>query len=76
MTIRKAGRLALVTGGMGGIGTAICRRLGGAGMRVAAGCLPAYPQRDAWLEKMRGEGLDVLAAEGSVDDFASCAAML
>ncbi|MSQ50540.1 MAG: hypothetical protein EXR28_01500 [Betaproteobacteria bacterium] len=40
---------ALVTGGMGGIGTAICKRLGGNGMRIVAGCLPGYEKKDQWL---------------------------
>ena len=32
-------RIAFVSGGMGGIGTAICRRLGRAGHTVVAGCV-------------------------------------
>ena len=33
-------KVAYVTGGMGGIGTAICRRLCEAGHKVIAGCGP------------------------------------
>ena len=33
-------RIAFVSGGMGGIGSAICRRLGQTGHTVIAGCLP------------------------------------
>ena len=33
-------KVAYVTGGMGGIGTAICRRLHDDGMTVIAGCGP------------------------------------
>ena len=68
-------RVAFVSGGMGGIGTAICRRLGRAGHTIVAGCLPDYDKKDEWLKHMRGEGLRVHAAEGDVADFDSCAAM-
>ncbi|MCC6473901.1 MAG: acetoacetyl-CoA reductase [Burkholderiales bacterium] len=68
-------RVAFVTGGMGGIGTAICRRLARNGIRVVAGCLPGYGHKSEWLDAMRGEGLQVHAAEGDVDDFDSCAQM-
>ena len=33
-------RIAYVTGGMGGIGTSICRQLHDAGHKVIAGCGP------------------------------------
>jgi acetoacetyl-CoA reductase len=68
-------RIVFVTGGMGGIGSAICRRLGRAGHTVVAGCLPGYEKKDEWLGGMRAEGLRVHAAEGDVADFDSCAAM-
>jgi acetoacetyl-CoA reductase len=68
-------RTVFVSGGMGGIGTAICRRLGQTGHTVIAGCLPNYDKKDEWLMRMRGEGLKVHAAEGDVADFDSCAAM-
>ena len=68
-------RIAFVSGGMGGIGSAICRRLEGAGHTVVAGCLPGYERKEQWLEKMRSEGFRVHAAEGDVSQFDSCAAM-
>jgi acetoacetyl-CoA reductase len=68
-------RIAFVSGGMGGIGTAICRRLGRAGHTVVAGCLPGYEKKAEWLDGMRKEGWRVHAAEGDVSDFESCAAM-
>jgi len=68
-------RIAFVSGGMGGIGSAVCRRLARNGARVVAGCLPGYEKKDEWLAKMRGEGLQVHAAEGDVDDYESCADM-
>ncbi len=71
-----AARIALVTGGMGGLGTAICKALAEDGMTVVANCLPNFPPRDEWLAKMRAEGYTVHAAEGDVSDFDSCAAMV
>jgi acetoacetyl-CoA reductase len=68
-------RIAFVSGGMGGIGTAICRRLGAAGHTVIAGCLPGYERKDEWLGRLRAEGYRVHAAEGDVSEFDSCAAM-
>jgi acetoacetyl-CoA reductase len=68
-------RIAFVSGGMGGIGTAICRRLGRTGHTVIAGCLPGYEKKAEWLEAMRGQGYRVHAAEGDVSEFDSCAEM-
>lgn len=68
-------RLAFVSGGMGGIGTAICRRLAGSGIQVVAGCLPAYEKKDEWLASMRSDGFNVEAAEGNVEDYDSCVRM-
>jgi acetoacetyl-CoA reductase len=71
-------RVALVTGGMGGIGTAICRRLASLnGNAVVANCLPGYEGKDEWLAGIRAEGFDnVHAAEGDVADFGSAAEMV
>jgi acetoacetyl-CoA reductase len=68
-------RIVFVSGGMGGIGTAICRRLARSGHTVIAGCLPGYEKKGEWLAQMRGEGWRVHAAEGDVSHFESCAAM-
>ena len=68
-------RIVFVSGGMGGIGSAICRRLGQTGHTVIAGCLPGYEKKDEWLARMKKEGLRVHAAEGDVRDFDSCVEM-
>ncbi len=68
-------RVVFVSGGMGGIGSAICRRLASAGHTVVAGCLPGYEKKAEWLDTMRRDGLRVHAAEGDVADFESCAEM-
>ena len=70
-----AARVAFVSGGMGGIGTAVCRRLARAGHTIIAGCLPGYERKNEWLEQMRAEGFRVHAAEGDVANFESCAEM-
>src|SRR3954469_17884515 len=41
-------RIVFVSGGMGGIGSAICQRLGQTGHTVVAGCLPGYEKKDDW----------------------------
>lgn len=68
-------RIAFVSGGMGGIGTAVCRRLALNGVKVVAGCLPGYENKAPWLAQMHAEGLQIQAAEGDVDDYESCAQM-
>ncbi len=68
-------RVAFVTGGMGGIGTAICKRLASGGAKVVANCLPGYDKKDEWLSSMRAQGFAVHAAEGNVEEFDSCADM-
>ena len=63
--------MALVTGGMGGIGTAISRRLCATGYVVIAGCGPGSPRRERWLAEMRAEGHEVYSAAGNVADWDS-----
>ena len=67
-------RLAYVTGGMGGIGTAISKRLCREGFHVVAGCGPGSPRKEKWLADMRAEGYDVHASEGNVSNWDSTAA--
>jgi acetoacetyl-CoA reductase len=64
-------RIAYVTGGMGGIGTAICRRLCRDGVTVIAGCGPGSARKDRWLNEMRAEGCNIHASEGNVSDWES-----
>lgn len=69
-------KVALVTGAMGGLGTAICQALAHAGVRVIANCLPDYPEREAWLAAQRDQGFDFVAVEGDVADFESARRMV
>jgi acetoacetyl-CoA reductase len=64
-------RIAYVTGGMGGIGTAICKRLCRDGHTVVAGCGPGSPRRDRWLADMRAQDYVVHASEGDVSNWES-----
>ncbi len=66
-----SGRLAYVTGGMGGIGTPICKRLCREGFRVVAGCGPGSERKDRWLGEMRAQGFEIHASEGNVSDWES-----
>ncbi len=63
-------KLAYVTGGMGGIGTAICQRLHKAGFKVIAGC---GPTRDfnKWLGEQKALGYEFHASVGNVGDWTS-----
>jgi acetoacetyl-CoA reductase len=63
-------KLAYVTGGMGGIGTAICQRLHKAGFKVIAGC---GPTRDfnKWLGEQAALGYTFHASVGNVGDWDS-----
>ncbi len=64
-------RIAYVTGGMGGIGTAICQRLCKEGYTVIAGCGPGSQRKDRWLAQMRADGHDIHASEGNVSEWES-----
>ena len=69
-------RIALVTGGIGSIGTAICKQLSQNGCTVVANHIaPEAEKAQAWLKEMRATGHDVHLAEGDVADFESCVAM-
>lgn len=70
-------RVALVTGGIGGIGTDVCRELCRQGRAVVAGYLPnEAEQAGAWKESMRTDGHEVDVVPGDVSDFESSAAMI
>src|SRR5690625_2100200 len=61
-------KIALVTGGMGGIGTAICQRLANDGMIVIAGCSAGRNYQE-WLDEQKAQGFDFHAMPADVTDF-------
>ena len=67
-------KVAYVTGGMGGIGTAICQRLAKDGFKVIAGCGPNSPRKDRWIGEQKALGYDFIASEGNVSDWDSTVA--
>jgi acetoacetyl-CoA reductase len=73
---RNGGRLALVTGGTGGIGTEICRQLTVLGHRVVSTYVAAEAElARAWLDERRAEAQPADAVECDVASFESCARM-
>jgi acetoacetyl-CoA reductase len=69
-------KVALVTGGVGGIGSAICTCLARDGLRVVANY--AAPGSElGWLDRMRSAGFeDATVAHGDVSDFNAMSAMV
>jgi acetoacetyl-CoA reductase len=63
-------RVAYVTGGMGGIGTAICQRLHKDGFKVIAGCGPTRDHAK-WLAEQAALGYTFYASSGNVADWQS-----
>ncbi|SRR5690606_2148390 len=63
-------RIAYVTGGMGGIGTAICRKFHDMGFTVIAGCGPTRDYQK-WLDEQKAAGYQFHASVGNVADWDS-----
>ncbi len=68
-----AKRLALVTGGMGGLGAAITTKMLDAGFAVVVTRSPHNDGADAWIADMTARGYDVSAVPVDVADYDSCA---
>ncbi|MBI5332975.1 MAG: acetoacetyl-CoA reductase [Burkholderiales bacterium] len=63
-------KIAYVTGGMGGIGTAICQRLHKDGFTVVAGCGPSRDHAK-WLAEQAALGYQFHVSVGNVSDWES-----
>ncbi len=63
-------KIAYVTGGMGGIGTAICQKLAKSGFKVIAGCGPSRDYQK-WLDEQKAQGFSFHASVGNVADWES-----
>jgi acetoacetyl-CoA reductase len=75
MTKTLEGRVALVTGGTGAIGTAICKRLADAGARVATTYRDAA-KGERWQAERQAEGYSFMLVEADVTSFEACQTMV
>ncbi len=69
-----AQRVAVVTGGMGGIGEAICIKLAQTVCRVVATYSPGNTKSAEWVKEMKRKGHEMRAFQVDVADFGSCEA--
>jgi acetoacetyl-CoA reductase len=65
-------RVALVTGGMGGLGEAICIKLAALGDKVVTTYSPSNKNAQEWLRKMNDMGYGFKGYACDVTDFDSC----
>src|SRR5687767_9734523 len=65
-------RVAVVTGGMGGLGEAICLKLSDMGDKVVATFSPGNKKSQEWLSEMKKKGHIFSAVEVDVSDYESC----
>lgn len=68
-------KIALVTGGTGGIGTAICQQLSKKGIKIASACFQEE-KAEKWQQTQKELGFDFFIAPCDVSHFESCAKMV
>ena len=66
-------RIAVVTGGMGGLGETISTKMADAGYRVVVTYSPANTKYKAWLEEMKQRRYAFSAFPIDVMDYDDCA---
>jgi acetoacetyl-CoA reductase len=66
-------RIAVVTGGMGGLGETISTKMADAGYRVVVTYSPSNTKFRSWLEEMKGRGYNFGAFPVDVVDYDDCA---
>ena len=69
-------RVALITGGMGGLGETISRKMADAGYRVAVTYSPSNKTSVKWLAEMQESNYDFKAYQCDVTDFDACKACI
>jgi acetoacetyl-CoA reductase len=67
-----AKKVAVVTGGMGGLGEAICIKLAQMGHTVVTTYSPSNTKAGEWVKEMNARGHEVQAEPVDVADFDSC----
>ena len=67
------GRVALVTGGMGGLGETIATKMVDAGYRVVVTYSPGNTKHREWVAAMKDNGYEIMAVQCDVADMDSCA---
>ena len=67
-------RIALITGGMGGLGETISTKLADAGYRVVVTYSPSNKNAGQWIERMKARGYAFKAFLCDVADYGSCKA--
>jgi acetoacetyl-CoA reductase len=67
-----AKRLALITGGMGGLGEIVSTKMSDAGYRVAITYSPSNKTAGQWIAEMKSRGYEFRAYPCDVADFDSC----
>ena len=70
-------KTALVTGGTGGIGTAICKVLANQGFTVVANYHPMEADKiEAWQQQNKADGFEFAVVPADVSSFEACQAMI
>ncbi|HEY4637406.1 MAG TPA: acetoacetyl-CoA reductase [Burkholderiales bacterium] len=67
-------RIAVVTGGMGGLGESISTKMADAGYKVVVTYSPSNTKYKAWLDEMKSQGYGFGAYPVDVANFDDCAA--
>jgi acetoacetyl-CoA reductase len=67
-------KVAVVTGGMGGLGESITTKMADAGYRVVVTYSPSNTKFRSWLDEMKGRGYSFAAYPVDVASFEDCAA--
>ena len=67
-------RVALVTGGMGGLGEAVCIKMHALGYCVVTTYSPSNTKAESWLAQMKEQGFNFRAYPCDVSDFESAQA--
>jgi acetoacetyl-CoA reductase len=69
-----ANKVVVVTGGMGGLGEAICQRMARDGLHVVATYSPGNDHAQDWLKSQKEAGFEFSAYRVDVSSFDSCLA--